>query len=249
MERLNLASFIFLVVLFVLLPRAALRSARMLRQAHAEGKMPPRRRIVLSTLFSLTIIWFISAMNGLAMQRSLFAVDGVGWRDIGIGVAAFGLLLLAIPVSRALRRPEEERQRIVFSMAPRTPQEFGLFVLVAVAAGIAEESAYRGVAVWILTPIFAGNILPAILLSAMSFAVAHAVQGGKTMAMVFAIALVFHGLVYLTGTLVIAMVVHIAYDIVAGYAAARRARELGINDAAAAGLGATAMEQTAGNNG
>ena len=234
MERLNLVSFIFLVVLFVLLPRAALRSARMLRQAHADGTMPPRRRIVLSTLFSLTIVWFISAMNGLAMQRSLFSVENVGLRDVGVGVAAFALLLLAIPVSRALRHPEEERRGIVFSMAPRTPGEYAQFALLAVAAGIAEESAYRGVAVWILTPIFSGNILPAIFLSAMSFAVAHAVQGGKTMAMVFVIALVFHGLVYLTGTLVIAMVVHAAYDLVAGYAAARRAKELGLAPSAGA---------------
>jgi membrane protease YdiL (CAAX protease family) len=237
MERLNIASFVFLIVLFVLLPRAALRSARMLRQAHAEGKMPPRKRIVISTLFSLTVIWFISAMNGISMQRSLFSLENVGLREIGIGVAAFALLLLAIPISRAMRRPEEERQRIVFSMAPRTPGEFGLFVLVAVAAGIAEESAYRGVAIWILTPVF-GSIVPAIFLSAMSFSVAHAVQGGKTMAMIFAIALVFHALVYLTGTLVIAMVVHAAYDIVAGYAAAKRAKRIEAEDAAAAGLGA-----------
>ena len=229
MQSLNVASFIFLVVIFVLTPRAALRSARQLRRAHADGAPPPRMRIVLSTMFSLTIIWFLSQMNALSLGRNLFSVADVGLRELGIGVIGLAVLLLAIPISLAIRRPDEERRRLIVSLAPRNPREFAVFALLAVMAGIAEESAYRGVAVWILTPIF-GNILPAMFLSAMAFGVAHAVQGGKTMLMVFAIAVVLHGLVWLTGTLVIAMVVHAAYDIVAGYAAAQRAQELGITD-------------------
>lgn len=227
MQSLNLASFIFLVVIFVLTPRAALRSARQLRQAHADGAALPRMRIVLSTMFTLTIIWFLSQLNTISLGRNLFSVAGVGLREIGFGIVGFAVLLAAIPISRAIRRPEDERRRLFFTMVPRNPREFAVFALLAVMAGVAEESAYRGVAVWILTPIF-GNILPAIFLSAMAFGVAHAVQGGKTMLMVFAIALVLHGLVWLTGTLVVAMVVHAAYDIVAGYAAAQRAHELGI---------------------
>ncbi len=225
MERLNLASFIFLVVLFVLTPRAALRSARQLRQAHAAGTPPPRSRIVLSTMFALAILWFLAAMNAVAMGSNVFSVDGVGIREVCIGVVAFALLLAAIPITRAMRSPEETRRRMLTSLAPRTRSEFAVFVALAILAGIAEESAYRGVAVWILTPVFGGSV-PAMLLSAMAFSVAHAVQGGKTMAMIFGVAIVFHLLVYLTNTLVIAMVVHAAYDVVAGYAAGKLAKAL-----------------------
>lgn len=231
MERLNLASFIFLVVLFVLTPRAALRSARQLRLAHAAGKAPPRTRIVLSTAFTLTILWILAAMNAVAMGSNVFSLGGAGLRDVGIGIIAFAVLLAAIPISRAMRRPDEERHRLIHSMAPRNGSEMAVFVALAMLAGIAEESAYRGVAVWILAPVF-GNIVPAMVLSAMAFSVAHAVQGGKTIVVIFCVAIVFHLLVYLTGTLVIAMVVHAAYDIVAGHAAGKRARQLEAEHAA-----------------
>lgn len=229
MDRLNLVSFIFLVVLFVLAPRAALRSARLLRRMQAEGQPLPRRRLVLSTMFSLSVLWALSAINAEAMGRALFAVWHLGAREILTGVAGFAVLLAAIPISRWGQTEEEERRRLVYGMAPRDGQEMALFTLVAVMAGVAEEAAYRGVAVWILAPIF-GSVVPAILLSAMAFAVAHAVQGGRAMAIVFAIALVFHGMVQLTGTLVIAMVVHTGYDIAAGSLAGRRAKRLAIDE-------------------
>jgi membrane protease YdiL (CAAX protease family) len=225
MDRLNIVSFIFLVVLFVLAPRAALRSARMLRQMQAGGDPLPRGRLVLSTMLSLSVLWALSAINAEAMGRRLFAVWHLGAREILIGVAGFGVLLAAIPLSRWGRTPEEERRRLVYGMAPRDARELTLFALMAVMAGVAEEAAYRGVAVWILAPIF-GSVAPAILLSAMAFAVAHAVQGGRAMAIVFGVALVFHAMVQLTGTLVVAMVVHTVYDIVAGYVAGRRAQRL-----------------------
>lgn len=225
MESLNLVSFIFLVVLFVLTPRGALRSARWLRQATADGTPIPRTRIALSTMFALAVLWVLSVINASAMGRSLFTVDGVGAREIGIGVAAFILLLGAIPLARAIHTPDEDRRLMLYSLAPRNRREMALFSAISIMAGIAEESAYRGIAVWILAPVM-GNIFVAMFLSAMAFAVAHAVQGGKSMALVFAVATIFHALVYFTGTLVIAMVVHAAYDIIAGYLAGKRANTL-----------------------
>lgn len=232
MDRLNLVSFIFLVVLFVLTPRAALRSARLLRQMQADGQPLPRRRMVLSTMFSLSVLWALSALNAAAMGRELFAVWRFGARELVVGAGGLVLLLAAIPLSRWGRTPEEERRRLVYGFAPRNAGEMTVFAVVAVVAGVAEEAAYRGVAVWVLAPIF-GSVAPAIALSAMAFAVAHAVQGGRAMAIVFAIALVFHGIVQLTGTLVVAMVAHAAYDVVAGIVAGRRARESLAADVAA----------------
>ncbi len=225
MERLNLASFIFLVVLFVLMPRAALRSARQLRLAQSEGQPLPRLRIAISTMFSLTVLWFLAAMNAGAMRTSLFAVGTVGLREVAIGAAGLLLLLLALVISRRISTPEEERRRLLYGFAPRNGKEYAVFALMAVMAGIAEEAAYRGVAVWTLSAVF-GNPVGPIFLSAMAFAVTHAVQGGKAMAIIFGIALVLQGVVQLTGTLVIAMVVHAIYDLIAGAVAMRRVKEL-----------------------
>ncbi len=225
MERLNLASFIFLVVLFVLMPRAALRSARQLRLAQSEGKPLPRLRIAISTMFALTVLWFLATMNAGAMGRSLFAVGQIGLREVAIGAAGLMLLLMANVISRRFSTPDEERRRLLYGFAPRTGKEYAVFALMAVMAGIAEEAAYRGVAVWTLTSVF-GNPVGPIFLSAMAFSVTHAVQGGKAMAIVFAIALVLQGIVQLTGTLVIAMVVHTIYDLIAGAIAMRRVNAL-----------------------
>jgi membrane protease YdiL (CAAX protease family) len=226
----NIAALVFLVVLFVIMPRMALRSARQMRQALADGAPLPRLRMALSTLFALSVLWFLSQMNALMLGRSLFAVGAIGMREIGIGLIGLAVLLLAIPLSRAMRDPSDERKRLVHALAPRDAKEYAVFVVIAIAAGIAEEAAYRGVALWILQPVF-GSLAPAVLLSAMSFSVTHAVQGSRAMIIVFAIALVFHAMVYLTNTLVIAMVVHAVYDCIAGMAAAKRARELAAEDA------------------
>jgi membrane protease YdiL (CAAX protease family) len=227
----NIAALVFLVVLFVIMPRAALRSARQLRSAIADGAPPPRLRMALSTLFALAVLWFLSQMNALMLGRNLFALGAITMREIGIGLIGLAVLLLAIPLSRATRDPAEERKRLIYGLAPRNPKEYAVFVVIALAAGIAEEAAYRGVALWILQPVF-GSLAPAVLLSAMSFAVTHAVQGSRAMVIVFGVALVFHAMVYLTNTLVIAMVVHVVYDCIAGAAAAKRARELEAEDAA-----------------
>ena len=219
----NLLPFIFIVVMFVLVPRGALRTARQLREMRAEGKPLPRMRVLLSTGFAMVIYWFLASINAQAMGRGLFAVPVLGLREVGIGIGAFAVLLTAIPVSQVLRTPEQRRKQLVYSLAPRNAKEFAGFALLAVMAGIAEEAAYRGVAVWILTTTF-GNVVPAILLAAAAFAVSHAVQGGRSMAVIFGIALVFHATVQLTETLVIAMVIHTAYDLVAGVVAGREAR-------------------------
>jgi membrane protease YdiL (CAAX protease family) len=225
MDRLNLLNFIFLVVLFVLTPRGALRTARTLRQSQAQGQPLPRTRMALSTAFALGVLWLLSVFNAKSMGINLFRIPSFGAKELGIGLIALAVLLLAIPISRYRRSEAEERRRLLYGFAPRNGREYMIFAAIAILAGIAEEAAYRGVAVWVLTPIF-GSIVPAMFLSAMAFAVAHAVQGGRTMAIVFAIAVVFHAIVYFTGTLVVAMVVHTIYDLIAGAVAGKRAREL-----------------------
>ena len=132
---LDIASLIFLVVLFVLTPRAALRSARVMRQAREAGAPIPRLRIMLSTAFALTVTWLLAQLNATAMRMNLFAMPPIGLREVLIGLAGFAALLSLIPISTAIRTPDKQRKQLVNSLAPRNAREVAAFALL-VSPGI-----------------------------------------------------------------------------------------------------------------
>src|SRR5207248_1049618 len=96
-------------------------------------------------------------------------------------------------------------------------EELGWWAAVSLAAGIIEESVYRGVLFGILF-YWLDNWWVAALLCSLSFALGHAIQGWKSTVIIFVMALMFHGLVRVTGSRYVAMVVHAAYDLIAGVA-------------------------------
>ncbi len=88
--------------------------------------------------------------------------------------------------------------------------------IVVFCASIAEESAYRGVG-WAILSYSTGNHLLAAMICCLSFALAHWMQGGKSMLVISLIAGIMHGLVGYTESLVPAMIVHGTYDFIAIY--------------------------------
>src|SRR5436190_23997678 len=109
---------------------------------------------------------------------------------------------------------------------PATPAERAWLVVVAILAGVTEEITWRCVQA-VLSYKALGNIGIGMLFCAASFGVAHIIQGWKTVAVISLFALAFHLLVWLSGSLYVAMAVHIAYDITAGISYGRLGRELG----------------------
>jgi len=103
-------------------------------------------------------------------------------------------------------------------LLPVTSGQWGLWLLLSIAAGIAEETAYRGVLVVILSSVTASFVVAAVL-SAFAFAIVHYPQGAKSMGWVFAIGLVMQAVVAATGTLYVAMGVHALYDVKAAFRA------------------------------
>jgi membrane protease YdiL (CAAX protease family) len=69
------------------------------------------------------------------------------------------------------------------------------------------------------------------VLSAVSFGVAHYIQGWKSAAVITVFALGFQGVVWISGSLYVAMLVHVVYDITAGLAYAKLGRESGYTPA------------------
>jgi uncharacterized protein len=102
-----------------------------------------------------------------------------------------------------------------------------MWVALSLSAGVGEELVWRGVLPSLLT-LVSGSLAVGIALSVASFALAHAIQGLRSVLAIAAIAVAFHALVFISGSLYVAMAVHFVYDVIAGFTYARFARELGM---------------------
>lgn len=225
----NAAGILLLACLLLVLPWLAWRSAQRLRAARngteAPGTppLPSRSGIFIGTLILLTSLFLLAWLTGRTFGFDPFHLERFGTRELLAGCAAlagsFGLRSL----SQALRSEAERRNLPAFAFMPQTPSEWSLYLATSVAAGIAEETAYRGVGMALLTWSTGSAFLSAAVLS-LAFGLAHLTQEWKSVGIVIAMALLMHGLVAFTGTVVIAMVVHAAYDVIAGILGSRDAR-------------------------
>ncbi len=214
------AGWFHLVFFGLLIPWAAWRT----RTQFATQPLPPRRRHFVAVLCQLLLFLVISLAVAYAEHVELLTLPGGGWLP---WVAASGLLLAGIVLMAPLwRRSVERRERKLHLFMPRTPAERGLWVAVAIAAGVCEEVTYRGVMFAVLGGL-TGSALAAALLASLIFGLSHIVQGWKSAAIIAVIALLLHGLVALSGTLLLAIAIHGIYDIVAGLAYGRIGEELG----------------------
>jgi hypothetical protein len=218
----GLPSLLFLALLLLLMPWGAWRTAQRLR-----GKTgPPVDRVVYwrSAVLSQLILFVLAWLAGAGFGYRIFAVERpIRPTDVLLSLAAFGLCYGLRLVSRSLRSERERRELSVYKRAPRTRVELAWFSLAAVSAGMTEEAAYRGVG-WAILSYALGNPWISAFILCLAFSVAHWNQGWKSGVTIFGLAAVHHALVALTGTLVLAMVVHAIYDLVAGYQIRRTAR-------------------------
>ena len=230
------AGIALLLYLMAFLPWMAWRSAVQLRAARddpAANPLPPLTSIYAGTLVMLGVLFVLSWLVGRGFGYDPFFLPALGARDVTAGIAALGAAFGLLGVSRLVRTAEERRRSPAYKLMPRTRQEWILYVAMAVAAGIAEETAYRGVGTALLTWSTGGPWVAAALMS-LAFGIAHITQEWKSVWLVIVMAIVMHALVALTGTLVIAMVVHATYDIVAGMIGSREAERLGVRSEAGA---------------
>lgn len=215
---------VYLAYALAFLPWMAFRSKRLV--APAIGAAPAavtRTQVYQSTLLSLVFLFAFSWFTGRSWGFEPFAADTLGAREWLVGAAALAIQVPLVWLNRLLRSAEERRKMVLYRLLPRTGAEWTLFVTMAIAAGIAEETAYRG-AVFSLLAYALGSPYAAALISAAAFAGAHSLQGWKSAAFIFVLALMMQALVWYTGTLVVAMTVHALFDIGAGAVGAWRTR-------------------------
>ena len=184
--------------------------------------MPSQIRIWLNTTLMLLSLFAISWWVGSGFDFDIFALPALGTREIFAAFVALGLVFVLRACVRAIRSDEERRKLAIYKLAPRGTREWLLWSAMILCAGIIEEAVYRGVALQVLWHTL-GNPWIAAAISSLAFAAAHWVQGFKSGVMIFGIALLMHGLVAYTHTLVLAMFVHVIYDFSAGWLIHRQA--------------------------
>lgn len=222
----SLLGIVLLVHLLGVLPLLVWRSTMSFRAARAAAEAPevvlpaPRAQVFASAIVMLGILFILAWLAGRNAGYRIFRIESFGARELLAGLLTFGVYLGLRQVSRAMRTDEERRRMVILAMLPRSPLEWALYLVMAIGAGIAEEAAYRGVGMYLLSAAV-GNAWVAALILATAFALAHLIQEWKSVAVVFIMALVMHALVAVTGTLVVAMVVHAIYDVIAGVMAVR----------------------------
>jgi len=219
MQILGAVSLAFLGFILIVMPVAALRSGRQLRRLMGDGgRLPAEVRVGLmaSTLILQVVLFAGAWLTAHSTGGSFFNTPPLQGRHWLAAAGALAVLLLLRQTSEWLRPTDERRGLLVNQLVPRNRREWVLWVGVSVAAGIAEEFAYRGVAMNLLESLM-GHPGLAALLCAIAFAGAHAAQGLRSGVVIFLMALAMHALVAYTGTLVLAMGVHTLYDLIAGW--------------------------------
>lgn len=129
----------------------------------------------IATLWVLgTACWLVGAREGgpAALGLVWLPVTAlVGWT---LALTSAGLLLVVV-FHAAARLAGVLDSDLLTQLLPVTRKERGVFALLSVAAGVAEELAYRGYVIPVLSPLL--GVGAAALLSTAVFGVVHAYQG------------------------------------------------------------------------
>jgi len=209
-DEVNALGIVLLLFAGVLLPLLIIKSARRLgtRPLPISRTRFYRQTIIFQIVLAGMAAWIAHTHRILAMplpQRSLYS-----W---SAAVLMYVLAVLMLKL-RWPGRSAASKQRL-YDILPHNAAEMTPYVFICIVAGIAEEFVYRGVMAELAQRLIGVTIVTIILIS-ISFAAAHAMQGLRSMAAIFVIALACHALVWLAQSLIPVMAVHFAYDLTAG---------------------------------
>ncbi len=224
MPSLHFSSWLFLAFVALGLPYGAVTTAQRTRSAEGPAHIASRSQLYLNAMATHLLIFGIAWYAGLLQGLRFLGPVHLTARDFLAGAAALAVMGGMAWLSQRMRREEERRRMWVLGFLPRTLREGVPFTLLAAAGAVSEELAYRGVTFTLCT-MLTGSAVAGALIAALVFAAAHFPQGGKSMAMIFGIALVKQELVVFTGTLWVAIGVHFTYNVLTAVRMARQARE------------------------
>jgi len=200
----------FLLIIGVFIPYLSIRTARVFARGTIEIS---RTKMWMKTIF----IQFILLVVALIVARNNY-IQLFTRPKIKAGELLAAMLILLVAAGTAVPRwhlASEERRRRLYKLVPQKASDLWIWLLISLVAGVCEEIIYRGITFSILYW-WLGSWWLAAIISAIAFALAHWVQGWKSALTIFVLALSLQLLVWLSGTLYLAMAVHFIYDVVAG---------------------------------
>jgi membrane protease YdiL (CAAX protease family) len=203
------AGYSHLALFGAFIPYLAFKSSRVLSARPLPGKLKYFQSQII-------ILSFFFAVSALVARREWIELFPRELPEPSMFVLGAAVLVALVVLMRPLWRERvEQRTRRLWLFMPRSRQERGLWIGLSFAAGISEEATYRGVMfalLWRLT----GSALAAALIGAAVFSISHFLQGLKSMAIIFGIALTFQMIAWVSGSLYLGMAVHALYDVTAG---------------------------------
>jgi hypothetical protein len=199
-QELNAAGWSHLGYFGVLLPLLAVRYRK--KVLGTEWALPNRLRHFQKTAFELAMLATLSLMVAWVQKIPLFPRLLPPLSAVAAGVALYAAAVAFMRPN--WRRAVERRARVVHLFMPANAVERGWWIAVSLLAGVGEEITWRGVQA-ALVGALTGNFWVAALVCSSSFGLLHIVQGWKSAALIVVFALGFHALVWLGGSLYVAM--------------------------------------------
>lgn len=215
---------LFAFVLAVVVPiSGALSFQRLLRRVEA-GDTIDRIALYKATFATQWILFLLLAVLWFGNDRSWSALGFDAqfdlWLLLAIGLTAAGIAVLILQLRQISATDNDEIRTLRNSLGrvaiiiPQNGNELGRFYGLSVTAGIVEETLWRGFMIWYLA-----NLMPmwaAALLSILGFGIAHAYQGVRQLPKITLLGAAFTGLFFLSGSLVLPILLHAAVDILQG---------------------------------
>ena len=220
---------IILILVALAQPVLGYRSFHRLLRLAAAGRM-----VKLGHLYNRTIIgqWLLFALLLITWYSNDRPWAALGFTlrwdwpaAAGAALAIAVLLTLIVRLRRLAGTDEETREALLARLGhveiilPRTAAQLRHFYAVSITAGIVEESIWRGFMLWYL-----GHFMPlwaAVILSSLSFGLAHIYQGVANVPKSAVIGFVFATIYVLTGSLLIPILLHALADALQGRAVFR----------------------------
>lgn len=175
------------------------------------GSAPPSRIAFYAgaILAEAALLYFVARGLRITPRELIGDFSAI---DIPIAAAFWFVARVAL---NALRRVLGGADSRVAGLTPTTPAEKIVWIALSLAAGIAEEFAYRGYLQRQFTA-WTRSRTAGVLLQAMVFGLSHGYQNVQSMIVVAAYGLLFGLLALWRGTLAPGMLAHAATDIVGG---------------------------------